>query len=60
VLDESVKLKEENMTLPAGGRIKKSCENTLLSWDNISLLANNYKVANNCMVYPTSLFCTQL
>jgi hypothetical protein len=46
VLDESVKLKEGNMTLPSDGRIKKLCENTLLSWDNISPLANNYKVAN--------------
>jgi hypothetical protein len=50
-LDESVKLKEGNMTLPSGGRIKKLCENTLVIY-NITLLANNYKVTNNYMVYP--------
>jgi hypothetical protein len=44
------------MRLPSGGRIKKLCENTHLSYDNISPLANYYQVANNCMVYPTLVF----
>ena len=38
------------MRLTFGGRIKKLCENTLLSQDDISPLANYYQVANNCMV----------
>ena len=41
------------MRLPVGGRIKKLGENTLLSQDGITPLANYYQVANNCMVYPT-------
>ena len=48
MVEESVKLKEGNMRLPSGGRIKKLC-------DDISPLANYYQVYNNCMVYPTSL-----
>jgi len=40
------------MRLPSGGRIKKLCENTLLSYDDISPLASYYQVAINCMVYP--------
>ena len=44
------------MRLPAGGRIKKLCENTLLSWDDISPLANYYQVTNNCMVYTITSY----
>jgi hypothetical protein len=52
VVEESVKLKEGKMRLPSGDRIKKLFENTHLSYDDISPLANYYQVANNCMVYP--------
>jgi len=31
VVEESVELKEGNMRLTSGGRIKKLCDNTLLS-----------------------------
>ena len=54
-VEESVKLKEGSIRLPPGGRIKKVWENTLVSEDDISPLANYYRVANNCMVYPIAI-----
>jgi hypothetical protein len=36
VAEESIELREGNLRLPSGGRIKKICENTLLSLSDIS------------------------